>query len=84
MNQKSIAIILKISEVNSSKSYSDKVDHFKVKLRLPLVYHLGFSIKSDGVDGGEDNGDDGCNSFLLVSKICIFDKSLYTTVTNYA
>ena len=47
-------------------------------------YHVGFSIKGDGVDGGEDNGDDGCNSFLLVSKICIFDKSLYTTVTNYA
>ena len=43
-----------------------------------------FFYKGDGVDGGEDNGDDGCNSFLLVSKICIFDKSLYTTVTNYA
>ena len=30
--------------------YKDKVDHFKVKLRLPLVYHLG------GVDCGEDDG----------------------------
>ena len=44
----------------------DKVDHFKVKLRLPFVYQVGFSIKGedevdaeiDGKDGGEDCGDD--------------------------
>ena len=28
-----------------------------VKLRLPLVYHVCFSIK--GEDGGEGNGEDG-------------------------
>ena len=37
----------------------NKVDHFKVKLRLPLVYQVGFSIKGDGVVGGEVLGVDG-------------------------
>ena len=40
----------------------NKVDHFKVKLRLPLVYHVGFPITGNGEDGEdddhEDNGDD--------------------------
>ena len=37
----------------------NKVDHFKVKLRLPLVYHVGFSINGDGGDGGEGDCDGG-------------------------
>ena len=41
----------------------NKVDHFKVKLRLPLVlvYHVGFSIKGDvgGDVGGEVGGEIG-------------------------
>ena len=38
----------------------NKVDHFKVKLRLPLVYHVGFSIKGeDEVDGEFDGEVDG-------------------------
>ena len=37
----------------------NKVDHFKVKLRLSLVYHVGFSIKGDVEDGGEVCGEDG-------------------------
>ena len=51
--------------LNSNHRFN-KVDHFKVKLRLPLVYHVGFSIKGedevdgevDGEDGGEDCGED--------------------------
>ena len=49
---------------NTSNYYweqdQNKVDHFKVKLRLPLVYHIGFSIKGeDEVDGDVDGDVDG-------------------------
>ena len=55
---------------NQSITKFNKVDHFQVKLRLPLIYHVGFSIKGEdevdgevdgevgGKDGGEDCGDD--------------------------
>ena len=39
-----------IAKIRTKKN---KVDHFKVKLRLPLVYHVGFSIKVE-VDGDVD------------------------------
>ena len=38
---------------------SNKVDHFQVKLRLPIVYPVSFSIKDDGKDGGEGDSDGG-------------------------
>ena len=46
----------------------NKVDHFLVKFRLPLVYQVGFSIKGDvedvgevwGEDVGEVGGEGGC------------------------
>ena len=42
---------------NDAKVKEHKVDHFLVKLGLPLVYHLGFPIKGDGEDSGDDDGD---------------------------
>ena len=36
----------------------NKVDHFLVKFRLPLVYQVGFSIKGDVEDVGEVWGED--------------------------
>ena len=44
----------------------NKVDHFKVKLRLPLVYHVGFSNKGDGEDGGEGDLDGDVRMILMV------------------
>ena len=37
--------------------YNNKVDHFKVKLRLPSVYHVGFSIKGEDEVDGEVDGE---------------------------
>ena len=54
---------LQLSTLYDTNNETNKVDHFKVKLRLPLVHHVGFSIKSDGeVDhdfGGKDCCEDG-------------------------
>ena len=35
----------------------NKVDHFKVKLRLPLVYNVGFSIKGEDEVNAEVDGE---------------------------
>ena len=43
---------------SSSLSLYNKVDYFYVKLSLPLAYHVGFSMKGNGEDGGA-NGNDG-------------------------
>ena len=64
--------MISVNSLDHSNDSNNKVDHFKVKLRLPLVYHVGFSIKGevevdaevdaevdgevDGKNGGKDGG----------------------------